>query len=546
MNFSSLRKIEKVITVALVLMIVVSIVVITVWWMSLHNSSGEKQVNVESSAQGIKTVETDLAQKLDLLPDKYTLNQSLPDLTFVKENGDKLTLASMRGKIVVLEFWASWCPHCKKELEQASQLRSMLAEYSDVEYWLVDKLDTPKETKEQALSYLVENKIPFSTVFDEDLKAYKQLGIKIVPTTLIIDKQGVLRAWNAGEGLNAGALKAKLDYVKNGGCYGVRQFITRELTNDDGGVRTNYLKEEDTALKSTDVLSETQGLIMQYAVSIKDKKLFDNSFKYITNKMQKDPLTAWVVTEKGAARVNSALDDLRIYRALAKADTTWGGYSDKLDNYEKALLHYNTQNGNLVNEYDFKYRKKSNQLKLCFADFEALKLLANKSSQWEKVYQNSISIVEKGYISDKFPMYYAVYDYSKKTYKQDALNMAEGMVTLLHLASMNRLQPKTVDWLRTAVEGEGIFARYTTDGSVALGYRYESTAIYGLVSMIAKAIGDETLANKALARMEDMRVFDSENQVNGAFGNVDGTGIYSFDQCIALLTYSKFEESDAE
>ena len=77
-----------------------------------------------------------------------------------------------------------------------------------------------------------------------------------------------------------------------------------------------------------------------------------------------------------------------------------------------------------------------------------------------------------------------------------------------------------------------------------MGYKYESTAIYGLVSMIAQTLGDETLANKALARMEDMRVFDSDNKINGAFGNADGTGIYSFDQCIALLTYSRFEESD--
>jgi hypothetical protein len=124
--------------------------------------------------------------------------------------------------------------------------------------------------------------------------------------------------------------------------------------------------------------------------------------------------------------------------------------------------------------------------------------------------------------------------------------MAEGMVTLLHLASVNRLPHKTVEWLRNAVEGEGIFARYKTDGTVVEGYRYESTAIYGLVGMLAKTIGDETLANKALARMEGMRIFDSANKLNGAFGNVDGTGIFSFDQCIALLTYGEFQESDEE
>lgn len=537
MKFSSLKKMEKGFTLALICMAVISIGLITAWLVSTQGE--EEQATTGTLVQNIQTSETDLAKKLDFLPDNCTLNQSFSDLTFVKENGDKLALASMRGKVVVLSFWASWCPYCKKELEQVSQIKSVLAEYSDVEYLLVDKLDTPKETKDKALSYLKENKIPFMTVFDENLKVYKQLGLKVVPTTLIIDEQGVLRAWHAGDNFNADVLKSMIDYTKNGSSYGVRNFISQELTNEDGGVRTNYLQEKGTSLKYTDVLSESQGLMLEYAVNIKDKELFESSYKYITNKMQKDPLTAWIVTEKGASRVNSALDDLRIYRALVKADALWGGYSDKIDNYGKALRRYNTQNQQLVNEYDFKNRKKSKQLKLCFADFGALELLAKGSPNWENVYQNSISTVEKGYISDEFPLYYIGYDYSKKVYMKDDINMAEGMVTLLHLASIDRLQPQTVEWLRTAVEGEGIFARYKTDGSIVEGYRYESTAIYGLVCMLAQTIGDEILANKALARMEAMRIFDSANKFDGAFGNPDGTGIYSFDQCIALLAYSK-------
>ncbi len=539
MKFSSLKKIEKVLTVALICMVIVSIGLITAWWISTHNNSGEEKTYEESSTQNINN-KTDLAKKQDFTPKNCTINQSLPDLTFVKENGDKLTLSSMRGKIVVLSYWASWCPYCQKELEQASKIKAMLSEYPDVEYWLVDKLDTPKETKEQALAYLKENKIPFRTVFDEEIRVYKQLGVKVVPTTLIIDEQGVLKAWDSGGNLNVDVLKAKIDYVKNGASYGVRNFIAQQLTNEDGGIRTNYLQEKDTALNYTDVLSESQGLMMEYAVTVKDKALFEDSFKYITKKMRGDPLTAWVVTEKGASRVNSALDDLRIFRAMTKADELWGGYSDNLDNYAKALSHYNTQNQNLVNEYDFKHRKKSKQLKLCFADFEALDLLSKRGVQWEKVYQNSISTVEKGYISEEFPLYYSQYDYSKKTYIQDDINMSEGMVTLLHLARIGRLQPKTVEWLKTAVEGDGIFARYKTDGSIVEGYGYESTAIYGLVCMIAQTIGDEILANKALARMEAMRIFDSANKLDGAFGNSDGTGIYSFDQCIALLAYSKY------
>ncbi len=544
MKFSSLKKIEKCCTVALVCMLVVSIALISVWWLSYKD--GDSEPNKEVTIQSTKTENTTLASKLDFMPDKYSINESLPNLSFVKQNGDKLTLESMRGKIVVLSFWASWCPYCKKELGLASETATMLAEYPEVEYLLVDKLDNSKETKEQALLYLQDNNIPFTTVFDENLEVYNQLGLKVVPTTLIIDKQGVLKAWDAGGELNPDILKAKIDYVIDGGSYGVRNFITQELTNEHGGVRTNYMQEKDTSLKSTDVLSESQGLIMEYAVGINDKALFESSYKYVTNVMRKDPLTAWVVTENGASRVNSALDDLRMYRTMAAADALWGGYYDKLDNYEKALRRYNTDNQCLVNEYDFKYKKKSEQLKLCFADFEALELLSEKSNQWAVVYQNSINTVENGYISDNFPLYYSQYDYSEKTYKNYDINMAEGMVTLLNLAKIGRLKQTTIDWLKKAVEGEGIYAKYKTDGTIAPGYSFESTAIYGLVSIIAQTVGDKTLANKALARMEKMRIFDSNNKLNGAFGNRDGTGIYSFDQCIALLAYNTTRENDIQ
>lgn len=543
MRLSSLKKIEKIITIALVFMVLVSIGLITAW-ISLRNQEVEEQSRPETIESKASPAANDLTDKIDYKPDKCTLNQKLPDLSFTKENGGKLTLESMRGKVIVLNFWASWCPHCKKELEQSAKIKIMLDKYKDVDYWLVDKLDSQKETRDMALSYLKDNSIPLSTVFDVDIQVYKQLGIKIIPTTLVIDKQGVLRAWYTGDNLDAGVLESMINYAQNGGSDGVLSFITNKLMNADGGIKTNYLQEKDSKLSYTDVLSESQGLMMEYAILKRDKALFEQSLKYVTSKMEVDPLTAWIVTKEGASRVNSALDDLRIYSAMSKANSIWGGYSSKLDNYEKALHRYNTENQELVNEYDFKNKKKSQQLKLCYADFEALKLLAETNPTWEKVYQNSLDIVERGSIGGSFPLYYGVYDYNKKNYRQDSVNMAEEMVTLLHLARIHRLPDKTVAWLKAAVEGKGIFSRYETDGSVSQGYGYESTAIYGLVSMIAEAIGDKDLANKALIRMEAARVFDTQNKVNGAFGNVDGTGIYSFDQLISLLAYSSIEERD--
>lgn len=543
MRFSLLKRIEKIVVIALVCMTALSIVLLWMWLVS-EKSMKESQVNISRDNQITSAADTSFYNGTNYLPDKYTLNQDVSDLSFKNENGRNVTVAQMRGKVLVLNFWTSWCPYCRKELEGAAEMKAMLSRYTDVEYLLVDKLEPSRETKEQAQAYLKENNIPFNTVFDENSAVYVKLGLKVVPTTLVIDRQGVLRAWHAGEGMDSGVLQAMIDYTLEGGSSGVLNFIENQLTNKAGGIRTNYVQEKGSQLKYTDVLSESQGLLMEYALLAKNRELFERSYNYLSTEMQKDPLAAWVVTDKGPSRVNSALDDLRIYRVLSKADELWGGYDGKLSSYEKMLRRYNTNNQRLINQYDFKYRKKSDKLKLCFADFEALKALSTRHPSWEKVYDNALSTVEKGYISDAFPLHYPEYDYSKKEYAHEDINMAEEMVTLLHLAKLGKLRPETLAWLKNSVEGEGVFAKYKTDGTVAAGHRYESTAIYGLIGMTAGLAGDTELANKAFTKMEAMRVFDSAKQTNGAFGNPDGTGIYSFDQCIALLTYGKFEESD--
>ncbi|MEW9992333.1 glycoside hydrolase family 8 [Clostridium butyricum] len=55
-------------------------------------------------------------------------------------------------------------------------------------------------------------------------------------------------------------------------------------------------------------------------------------------------------------------------------------------------------------------------------------------------------------------------------------------------------------------------------------------------------MNDCELINNAVIRMEKMKIDDLGNLYYGAFGNVDGSGIYSFDQCMALLAYAKLEK----
>ncbi|WP_313563139.1 peroxiredoxin family protein, partial [Ruminiclostridium cellobioparum] len=167
-----LRKFERVVKIALIVMLIVSAGLISAWLLSA-NKKEEPDVSLGGVAeQNEVSSNTRLADKLDLLPDKCTLNMDLSNLTFSGENGEKIALSGLRGKTVILNFWASWCPYCNSELEQWRDIRERLSQYSNVEMLLVNKLDNNKETKAQALDYLKKNQIPFENVYDEGLKVY--------------------------------------------------------------------------------------------------------------------------------------------------------------------------------------------------------------------------------------------------------------------------------------------------------------------------------------------------------------------------------------
>src|SRR5262249_52317640 len=100
-----------------------------------------------------------------------------------------MNLSDLRGKVVVLNVWASWCKPCEQE---ASQLEQVWQAYQDKDFVLigVDYVDTPSG----AISYLKKFKISYPNAPDRQSLISSVLNRNMgVPETYFIDKQGVLR-----------------------------------------------------------------------------------------------------------------------------------------------------------------------------------------------------------------------------------------------------------------------------------------------------------------------------------------------------------------
>ncbi len=120
-----------------------------------------------------------------------------PDFSLTGFDGREVTLNELRGQVVIVNFWASWCPPCR---EEAAYLEQTWRKYKDkgVVFIGVDYVDTEKE----ALDYIQEFDITYINGPDVGTRISQAYNIQGVPETFFVSKNGELR------GVHIGPLKA--------------------------------------------------------------------------------------------------------------------------------------------------------------------------------------------------------------------------------------------------------------------------------------------------------------------------------------------------
>lgn len=542
MNDDGLKKIEHILLYLLLGLGVIAILGI----LCLINMTQESAVEVqdisteEESTEDTYDWEAGLSDSTLWLPDNCALYEQLPDFTIEDEAGNVRHISDFEGTKTVIVFWASWCEDCQEQMPHMKDYIKLADAYGEIQFLFINKTDGSKETKNSSKVYFDELALDIPLYYDIDLYAYNSLGLHNIPTTLFLDETGRVITWSPKQITENSTFEAYLNCLSNGNSMATEQFVTERLMDENGGIHSEFDASKEITDQS-DVLSESQGLLMQYAVAQKNQELFDQLWVYVSTCMLKDGLAAWTITGEAPSRVNALLDDLRIYQALSGAQNLWGGYETMLEEYQKNLAEFGMKEEQFVDFYDAENKQKADRLTLCYIDLQTMQQLAEQDTAFEQAYQSARRILVQGQISDSFPLYYSWYDYDSGKYQKDELNMAEAMVTLLHLAQENLLPDPTIKWLKNQMSGNGIKARMNVKGEVVSGYNYDSTAVYALIVLIADEIEDDTLRGQALRKMEKMRNNDMSLTYNGAFGMEDGSDIQSFDQLLPLLVYAQME-----
>lgn len=122
------------------------------------------------------------------------------DFTLTDQYGKTHKLSDYEGKVVFLNFWATWCPPCKEEMPYIEQLyKDYNKNNDDVVILGVASPNLGREgSREHVVNFLKDQGYTFPVVLDEDGALAYQYGINAFPTTFIIDKEGYVTQYIPG------------------------------------------------------------------------------------------------------------------------------------------------------------------------------------------------------------------------------------------------------------------------------------------------------------------------------------------------------------
>lgn len=115
-------------------------------------------------------------------------NFTLKDL-----QGKSVTLDQFKGRTVVLNFWATWCPPCRGEMPEFNDLDKEFRHSGEAVLLAVNMTDGRRETKSKVAKFIADQKYGMTILLDEKGEAATAYGVQYLPTTFVIDGRGVVR-----------------------------------------------------------------------------------------------------------------------------------------------------------------------------------------------------------------------------------------------------------------------------------------------------------------------------------------------------------------
>lgn len=131
---------------------------------------------------------------------KSMLNDDAPAFVLVDLDGNKVSASDLRGKVVVVDFWATWCGPCKASFPGMQKMVNKYKDSPEVKFVFIDTWERVENKEKNAADFIESNKYTFHVLMDNDNRVVEQFKVEGIPTKFVLDKTGKIRFKSVGFG----------------------------------------------------------------------------------------------------------------------------------------------------------------------------------------------------------------------------------------------------------------------------------------------------------------------------------------------------------